>query len=130
MNSPLPEQNGISRSATPGISHESSAPSNPLIVHCSAGCGRTGTFISLDYLLLLLEAGELNDVPLGQDPVFDTVDRLRRQRVMMVQKESQFHFIYNMLQQQMRARKEQSGQGDLKQASCVLTSYISVTEVA
>ena len=68
----------------------------PRIVHCSAGCGRTGTFIALDYLLEELERGTL-DGDLELDPVFETVDYLREKRVMMVQTETQFRFIYDIL---------------------------------
>ena len=68
----------------------------PRIVHCSAGCGRTGTFIALDYLLEELERGSL-DADLERDPVFETVDYLREKRPMMVQKKTQYHFIYDAL---------------------------------
>ena len=83
------------------------APQNPVIVHCSAGCGRTGTFIALDYLLSLLDAGKLDDIPPDKDPVAEIVGDLRRQRMAMVQKEQQFRFIYDVLREQMKARQQQ-----------------------
>eukprot|EP00041_Stephanoeca_diplocostata_P005116 m.56525 g.56525 ORF g.56525 m.56525 type:complete len:95 (-) comp15583_c0_seq4:1171-1455(-) len=33
----------------------------PIVVHCSAGIGRTGVFMLLDMSLALLEAGEVAD---------------------------------------------------------------------
>ena len=68
----------------------------PRIVHCSAGCGRTGTFIALDYLLEELERGAL-EYDLAADPVFETVDCLHEQRMMMVQKLVQYELIYDVL---------------------------------
>ncbi|KAH6615619.1 protein-tyrosine phosphatase-like protein [Chaetomium sp. MPI-SDFR-AT-0129] len=42
------------------LSRERNAsPSNPRIVHCSAGVGRSGTFIALEHLMRELEAGVL-----------------------------------------------------------------------
>ena len=78
------------------LSRYSVKASIPRIVHCSAGCGRTGTFIALDYLLEELEQGPL-DGELERDPVFETVDYLREKRVMMVYKETQYRFIYDIL---------------------------------
>ena len=72
---------------------------NPRIVHCSAGVGRSGTFIALDYLLSLLYSGQLDSIPADQDPIMDTVDSLRQQRMMMVQGEGQYHFVYETLKQ-------------------------------
>ena len=68
----------------------------PRIVHCSAGVGRTGTFIALDYLLEELERRAL-DHELELDPVFEVVDYLREKRMMMVQNEIQYRFIYDTL---------------------------------
>jgi protein-tyrosine phosphatase len=76
-----------------------STQDNPLIVHCSAGVGRTGAFIALDYLLSLLHAGQLDTVADETDPIQDTVDAMRQQRMMMVQGEGQYHFLYEILKE-------------------------------
>ncbi|KFB37699.1 AGAP011650-PA-like protein [Anopheles sinensis] len=59
----------------------------PLVVHCSAGVGRTGTFIALDILLQRMQQEKKINV-------YDTVKRLRRQRVKMVQTLDQYAFLY------------------------------------
>ncbi|CAM1503851.1 Fc.00g014420.m01.CDS01 [Cosmosporella sp. VM-42] len=82
------------------LSREHSAPSNPRIIHCSAGVGRTGTFITLEHLMRELESGafENYDFPTeGPDLVYDTVDMLREQRVGMVQGKLQYQFIYQVM---------------------------------
>jgi protein-tyrosine phosphatase len=86
------------------------SPENPRIIHCSAGVGRSGTFIALDHLLRELDASALNDVPKGTDPVFDTVNMLREQRMMMVQSEIQFQFLYSILKDKFEAELELNGQ--------------------
>ena len=70
---------------------------SPRIVHCSAGVGRSGTFISLDYLMAELEEGGFEGQRLekqGPDPIFDLVTKLRLQRCLMVQAEPQYLFLY------------------------------------
>ncbi|XP_040264350.1 receptor-type tyrosine-protein phosphatase C isoform X1 [Bufo bufo] len=64
--------------------------SGPIIVHCSAGVGRTGTYISIDAMLEGLEAENRVDV-------YGYVVQLRRQRCLMVQVESQYIFIHKSL---------------------------------
>jgi len=88
---------------------KNSGPANPPIVHCSAGVGRSGTFIALDYLLAELEEGALDRVPGNVDRISQLVDTLRQQRMMMVQGEAQFHFLYAMIKQQWLDRN--AGQG-------------------
>ncbi|KAJ5287995.1 hypothetical protein N7478_003681 [Penicillium angulare] len=74
---------------------------NPRFVHCSAGVGRTGTFIALDHLLRELESGQLLHVTETEaDPVFDVVNLMREQRMMMVYNELQMQFIYEVLREQ------------------------------
>ncbi|XP_076397040.1 receptor-type tyrosine-protein phosphatase eta isoform X5 [Megachile rotundata] len=66
-----------------------------LVVHCSAGIGRTGTLIALDILLQHLRDNRKLDV-------FGTVYRLRHHRINMVQKESQYAYIYNFIKQVLK----------------------------
>lgn len=76
------------------------AEGQPRVVHCSAGVGRTGTFITLEHLMRELEGGHLeghDGEEEGPDVVFETVDELRTQRKSMVQAESQFLFVYRVL---------------------------------
>ena len=49
-----------------------------LLVHCSAGVGRTGTFITLDYMLEKIKAEKTINI-------YEYVSELRKQRVLMVQ---------------------------------------------
>jgi protein-tyrosine phosphatase len=81
---------------------------NPRIVHCSAGVGRSGTFIALDYLLSLLYSGQLDNIPADKDPIMDTVDLLRQQRMMMVQSDAQYYFVYEALKEAFLARANPS----------------------
>ena len=77
---------------------------NPRIVHCSAGIGRSGTFIALDWLMQELEEGALDEVPASEDPVMNVVQKLRDQRPGMVQSDSQFQFIYDVMRERWRER--------------------------
>ncbi|EED19935.1 protein-tyrosine phosphatase 2 [Talaromyces stipitatus ATCC 10500] len=80
---------------------EKSSLKNPRIVHCSAGVGRTGTFIALDHLLRELDSGELlSPKYFIEDPIYETVNQLREQRMMMVYNEMQLQFIYEVIREQ------------------------------
>ncbi|CAG9781996.1 unnamed protein product [Diatraea saccharalis] len=68
---------------------------NTLCVHCSAGVGRTGTFIVLDMLIDKIKTSGFNcDID-----VHSTVKAVRAQRAGMVQNKEQYRFIYLALQE-------------------------------
>ncbi|KAH4101776.1 hypothetical protein HBH70_190960 [Parastagonospora nodorum] len=75
---------------------------NPRIVHCSAGIGRSGTFIALEYLLQELAEGSLDAVPDTDDPIVSVITQLRDQRAGMVQAKLQFLFLYDALRERWR----------------------------
>ncbi|KAK2143806.1 hypothetical protein LSH36_811g00029 [Paralvinella palmiformis] len=62
----------------------------PLVVHCSAGVGRTGTFIALDILLQQVEHERVVDV-------FGCIQKLREQRMLMVQSQEQAMFLHDAI---------------------------------
>ncbi|TRZ02833.1 hypothetical protein DNTS_026705 [Danionella cerebrum] len=64
--------------------------SGPIVVHCSAGVGRTGTYISIDAMIESLEAE-------GRVDIYGYVVKLRRQRCLMVQVEPQYILIHAAL---------------------------------
>jgi protein-tyrosine phosphatase len=60
----------------------------PLLVHCSAGVGRTGTFIAIDSLI-----PEINENAKHIN-IFECVSNLRYQRNYLVQSIKQYIFVY------------------------------------
>uniref|UniRef100_A0AAQ5ZFT0 protein-tyrosine-phosphatase n=1 Tax=Amphiprion ocellaris TaxID=80972 RepID=A0AAQ5ZFT0_AMPOC len=81
--------------------------SGPTVVHCSAGVGRTGTFIVLDRVLQQLDSKDILDV---YGAVFD----LRLHRSHMVQTEGQYSYLHQCLHDVIRARKLRSEQENLR----------------
>ncbi|SCV03240.1 LAMI_0H06568g1_1 [Lachancea mirantina] len=72
---------------------------SPTLVHCSAGCGRTGVFITLDILLNILEPpcrrfNRIDVWNMSQDLIFIVVNELRKQRISMVQNLTQYITCY------------------------------------
>nr|CDS30626.1 tyrosine protein phosphatase non receptor type [Hymenolepis microstoma] len=66
----------------------------PMIVHCSAGIGRSGTFIVIDMLINYIKRYGLQcDIDISR-----TVQAVREQRSGMVQIETQYRFIYKAVQ--------------------------------
>ena len=57
------------------VNTHSGGAGGPLLVHCSAGVGRTGTFICVDQIIKNLDTRPTSDVD-----VFNTVYELRKQR--------------------------------------------------
>ena len=77
------------------------------IVHCSAGVGRTGTFIVVDAMLQRIRAEKTVDV-------FNYVMSLRCDRNMMVQVEEQYVFIHEALVEAIHAGYTEIRANDLR----------------
>ncbi|KFO36263.1 receptor-type tyrosine-protein phosphatase beta isoform X3 [Fukomys damarensis] len=75
----------------------------PTVVHCSAGVGRTGTFIALDRILQQLDSKDSVDI-------YGAVHDLRLHRVHMVQTECQYIYLHQCVRDVLRARKLRSEQ--------------------
>uniref|UniRef100_A0A8C1L4B4 Protein tyrosine phosphatase receptor type O n=1 Tax=Cyprinus carpio TaxID=7962 RepID=A0A8C1L4B4_CYPCA len=78
----------------------------PIVVHCSAGVGRTGTFIALDRLMQHIQEHEYVDV-LG------LVSDMRSHRLSMVQTEEQYVFIHQCVLLMWKKKKQQTHTSDV-----------------
>ncbi|KAM8987979.1 receptor-type tyrosine-protein phosphatase V-like isoform 2-T2 [Ara ararauna] len=69
---------------------QSTKDAGPTLVHCSAGVGRTGTFIALDRLLQQMKQEKVVDT-------FGVVYALRMNRYLMIQTLSQYVFLHSCI---------------------------------
>ncbi|XP_014114375.1 PREDICTED: receptor-type tyrosine-protein phosphatase V-like isoform X2 [Pseudopodoces humilis] len=69
---------------------QSTKDAGPTLVHCSAGVGRTGTFIALDRLLQQMRQEKVVDI-------FGVVYTLRMNRYLMIQTLSQYIFLHSCI---------------------------------
>ncbi|XP_054138146.1 receptor-type tyrosine-protein phosphatase O isoform X2 [Melozone crissalis] len=82
------------------VRQKSAKNKGPMVIHCSAGVGRTGTFIALDRLLQHIRDHEFVDI-LG------LVSDMRSYRMSMVQTEEQYIFIHQCVQLMWQKKKQQ-----------------------
>ncbi|KAM7105326.1 tyrosine-protein phosphatase non-receptor type 4 isoform 4-T4 [Molossus nigricans] len=68
------------------VRNERAGKEEPIVVHCSAGIGRTGVLITMETAMCLIECNQ---------PVYplDIVRTMRDQRAMMIQTPSQYRFV-------------------------------------
>jgi len=117
----------VRSSASNGGRPEEVAPKGqrPVLVHCSAGCGRTGTFCTIDSVIDMLKRQKLShdarddrmDVDAGDwvdrddvDLVAKAVDEFRHQRLSMVQNLRQFVLCYESILQWIAAQESETRQ--------------------
>eukprot|EP00831_Metopus_contortus_P066116 TRINITY_DN589_c0_g1_i2.p1 TRINITY_DN589_c0_g1~~TRINITY_DN589_c0_g1_i2.p1 ORF type:complete len:354 (-),score=64.84 TRINITY_DN589_c0_g1_i2:66-1127(-) len=75
---------------------EAMSPSseNRILMHCSAGIGRTGTFLALAHLMSKIGPDTPKTTRIS---VFHVVRLLREQRMSMVERSAQYQFIYEYI---------------------------------
>ncbi|CAI9729415.1 phosphatidylinositol phosphatase PTPRQ [Octopus vulgaris] len=76
----------------------------PTLVHCSAGVGRTGTFIVIDRLLQHIQCHHEVDI-------FGLILELRKHRPNMVQTEDQYVFIYQCIADHLKQMEKIENEG-------------------
>lgn len=67
----------------------------PVIVHCSAGCGRTGTICAVDYAWDVLKCGKLD----CDFDLFEIVKYMREQRQSMIQTPDQYEMAHRCVRE-------------------------------
>ena len=67
----------------------------PVLIHCSAGCGRTGSICVIDYVWGLLRTGKLAP----SFSLYNLVKEMRRQRIAMVQTVDQYMLCHRAVRE-------------------------------
>lgn len=91
---------------------------DPIVVHCSAGIGRTGTFLAIHLTLQQVNASKS---PPEQLDVMKTVLSLRAQRHGMIQSKEQYKFVYATVRDVMAQRIGFEGHAPLPRRSASIT---------
>lgn len=71
-----------------------SGKTGPTIVHCSDGCGRTGTYLAIDANLELGEEDNVYDV-------FNYTKMMRQSRKFLIENLEQYKFVYDTIEEAM-----------------------------
>lgn len=105
-------------------------PGHPVVVHCSAGVGRTGTYIAIDIVLRRIRASlkkangasseSDSDTPTqglpSVDAIRETVRALKVARSKMVQTPEQYRFVFQAVQSGVQDLMKEDSAGSGKQS--------------
>ena len=97
---PAPDDTRILRDLVHQAMELNISEKDPILVHCSAGVGRTGTFIAIfklvkDYMNSRVKALDFKK----------TVLEMRKCRMKMVQKKEQYVYIFKCLREEVEAEE-------------------------
>ncbi|XP_066940417.1 tyrosine-protein phosphatase 69D [Macrobrachium rosenbergii] len=93
----------------------------PLLIHCSAGVGRTGTLVALDSLVMELEEE-------GHASIFNLICDLRHQRNFLVQSLKQYVFLHRALMEYSQFGNTELSIAQLKEAHSNHTYHDSLED--
>ncbi|XP_072128391.1 receptor-type tyrosine-protein phosphatase eta [Mobula birostris] len=85
----------------------------PTVVHCSAGVGRTGTFISIDHMIHQID----NDREVN---IWSIIYQLRMNRPLMVQTESQYVFLNQCAMEYIKSGKRHGDESVYENTSILI----------
>jgi protein tyrosine phosphatase len=83
------------RSVRAKLMDSTSTASWPIVVHCSAGIGRTGVLMAIEIALAKIECGEIVDLKA-------ILAELREQRYGLIQTPAQYSFVYSSVLQAVK----------------------------
>ncbi|ORZ18098.1 protein-tyrosine phosphatase-like protein [Absidia repens] len=86
----------------------------PMVIHCSAGCGRSGAFCAIDTVLRRLTLADQQQQQCTADALWDIIFRFREQRLSMVQTLRQFVFCYEVVWWWFLGYGRQQNQDDME----------------
>ena len=66
--------------------------------------GRVETLIALEHLLAQVSSGAILNAKESEDPVYDVVNHVREQGMLMVQSEPQYQLFYDVTFEQLKER--------------------------
>ncbi|UJR14401.1 hypothetical protein I4U23_001398 [Adineta vaga] len=76
-------------------------PSVPIAIHCSSGTGRTGTYITIDIIIHLLNQPNIDLSKMKLDTM-GIVNQLKHERINMVQTSEQYLFIHRCIEDYLK----------------------------
>lgn len=79
---------------------------SPVVVHCSAGVGRTGTFIAMYYLYKEIKGQIKENKNVIMFSIFNLVRKLKEMRPYLVQTDEQYLFLYKFVEYLLKEEKK------------------------